>query len=1140
MRNYLQRALFSLLSLLAACAAQAFTVTLNVPGDNQVEVVISTDNGSTTRVLSAGDNPVEVENYNSLDVKGILPYEIVAVKDGNGNSEDTYFGGNSWYKFIISSDAGKTFIISTVNKEELRTGSCTVKVDDPTVIRATLEGSTTPLAFNAGYNPVKFNPETEKTLTVRRSDGGSYLYSVTVDGEPVSLLYGVYKVPLSEGCVVDIVAIIPDIDVTVNFIYPDGCADAISKVAVNDELRSDFNGSSLVVKAGDELAVYPNPMYQFAEDSFRFNGKTIYRTYYGYYSMTVMDNSTVELANVAPQPTYSVTVNVTDPAHIHLFAGDDSDDSSAEIMLTGTSSQVKVLQSNPKLCWKAASGIFINSVTADGRSVQGNSVSVTDGMTITFVSSEVLKDKTAYIWFDSYDPDDFIFLNFTDAQEESAGDMQPGYNMLKFNADMTPYELNWLSFEDGITGKVYRNEVEIVPEQSYPGEGEFTLDIADGDVYKVYFRTLPEVCNVDIELGAGVTATVTRDVITPVDNFEDGFSAFKGTELRIVPGADINVPLVFTVNGTAIEAGEDGAYTFTVEDASTKVSLAAKERGFDISIENLTAGFATICVEPTDKELMYVWNCAEKEIYDNVGPEQVITNTVDAWREFSQIMGISMAEIMSSQCSVGDVRRLDGPYKSDTDYVVYAFSLDMDLNVVIPTKEYYFHTLAPEPSDNTFEVEVTGFTRTVNKYGKTCATATIKVTPSNDDEYTVFCLEKHEVETYDFTPGCASEKQFGADYVVNCALQHRFTGEQTLEIEDVTINALMYAVVVGVDKFNMSTPAKLVEFTTIDPEFEVLSVAVTDPGITDAHVNISSFDNNSRAFYWGVIRKDELESIGGAEEIYEKVNKPYWTEQATWYNWEWWQYAAAVLTRKEVNGALCASAGVSPRRWDTDYVVYAYLMDEGGNKVSSTYTSEFRTLSRNSTDLEFEIDLLSVTPNGEIAPGTYTAEFRVTPSDDTKEWAVYYKTAEDYDRYENDPELTDDDFMYDIFLKGRAKGLYTGMLEFGYGGVREGKEYVVICAGYDEAPNTRAYVMRYTSEGKVSSIDNASADDVRIYTIPGGIVIDGDYDHAEVYTIDGRKKADMHMNCLRGLAQGVYVVRVAHGGEITTSKVLVK
>lgn len=1132
------------LSAMMTLYASAINIVINAPGDNQVKAVIETDTGTETVVFNQGDNQLEVDNYTDMAVSGISPYQIMDVTDENGNRVDDFWGGATWYKYVTDMDQNKTFYIKTTNLEEARTASCTVTVDDPKLVTVELSGTRSAVTLSPGENTVKFDPVNEAQLSVKSKDY-SALYRVAVDGTPIDIAYGGYSVPLSNGCNVEILANYPDIDVNLGFVFPEGCEDAFSAVNVDGEPVA-FDGKSIIVKCGSDVSLFPNAAYEFSATSVTFNGKTVSRNYYGYYSVFVTDNSTVELTDITPLATYTATVRVSNPSQLRLYMGNDPDDNADEIKLNGTENTVKVLQRTPYLCWKAAPGCFIESVTANGNTITGNSVTVTDNMIIEFETAETVMDNTAYVWFDDYIADNFYFFNFNDNEGEPAMNIANGYTPLKFNDVMTPYSMRWFAAGGNKVGKVYINETEVENDEPYPGEGDFTINITNGDVLKVFLETEPEVCKVTFTNAAAAPVSVVRDMIIPVENFTDGFTAFKGTNISVTPADE--TPLTVTVNGTPIEASEGGAFEFVVSDETTNVVIADVEShdNFKISVDGITGGYAFATLIPSDPDVRYVWNCAEKSLYEPVGPEQVITNTVNAWREFSEMMGIDIAMIIQQMTESGTIeRRIIGPLKPGTEYVVYAFALDADLNVVIPTHTCYFTTATPVASDNTFEAEVTKLEPGVSQTGKRCVTVTVNVTPTNNDPYTVFCLEKYEVDRIDLTHGSNSEKEFVADYVVRNALGHTYTGAQAIEIPEVKPNALMYAIIAGVDAGTASTPLKLIEFSTVDPEFEAVTVKVSNPTITDAKVVVTPYEPN-RSFYWGVLTKKRVEEIGGAQNIYEKINIPYWKAQAEWYDWTWQQYAVADMSWFDVNGALCASAKLGPRKWDTEYVVYAYLLDEGANQVSPVYTAEFRTLPLNESDLKIDIQLLSVQSNEKYgSPDTSTAEFKVIPSDNTKPWAVYYGTdASDYDRYIDNPELGIDDFIYECFMP-KVRKTYTGELEFGYGSVRAGKEYVVVCIGYDEAPNTQAFVMRYNHEGLIhgvkDSIDGIGNEvQVEIIAIPGGLVIDGEFESAEVYTLSGLKVATMTQNCLRGLAGGMYVVRVVTDGHVTTGKIMVR
>ena len=76
-----------------------------------------------------------------------------------------------------------------------------------------------------------------------------------------------------------------------------------------------------------------------------------------------------------------------------------------------------------------------------------------------------------------------------------------------------------------------------------------------------------------------------------------------------------------------------------------------------------------------------------------------------------------------------------------------------------------------------------------------------------------------------------------------------------------------------------------------------------------------------------------------------------------------------------------------------------------------------------------------------------------------------------------------------------------------------------------------------------SGVDRTAADDVHVYADGSSIVIDGSFDEARVWTVDGVTMRSMGegdgMTTVQGLAPGIYVVKVTSGTGSQVTKVMV-
>lgn len=553
-------------------SANAVTVTLNVDKADAVKV---TCNGNS-QTLSEGANTLDFQEYSYIEVKGIPPYIVESVTSASGTPESVYSG--SWSKYLDSSNDGAEYTITVKNLDEARTGSCTVTVDDASLVRAQLSGTYSDVTFQNGTQTLKFDPQTETTLMLGCSSSGKSLYSVTLDGVAVTPQYGQFEVPLSEGCVIDIVATVPDKDITVTISYSDGGMGAITSVMVDGAAYEAFDGTTVNMKAGQSLSLTPNYDYNIAGLS--INGEpTGYTGGYSYTISNVMDDTEIYV-DAHPYGTVKVQVNVSDPAHLKLYRGYAYQNDL--ITLASTENEVELPENNAVMSWAAADGCYIESVTIDGISTTNDYVQAADNMVINFVTKKIEMDKQAVVWIDDRAAVDTYFSFQTQTRENLGDNFTSGYNLVDFYNGYNPFNLSWYSNTPTV-GKIYINGELQSP--MYEGSSTYELTLADRDVVKMFFANEPQECNVEFTVNPGTVASVTRDLIVEVPDYQEGFSCFAGTNVTVSnPGKALEV----TVNGTPVEAAEGThSYSFTVNDASTNVVV--KEEGSGIgSIETET------------------------------------------------------------------------------------------------------------------------------------------------------------------------------------------------------------------------------------------------------------------------------------------------------------------------------------------------------------------------------------------------------------------------------------------------------------------------------------------------------------------------------------------------------------------------
>ena len=447
-------------------------------------------------------------------------------------------------------------------------------------------------------------------------------------------------------------------------------------------------------------------------------------------------------------------------------------------------------------------------------------------------------------------------------------------------------------------------------------------------------------------------------------------------------------------------------------------------------------------------------------------------------------------------------------------------------------------TADPVVSDNTFTLEVVSVENGTNPETKK---VTVKVTPANNDQYAAVLVEKLVTDKYDLTTEADQKNclRHALRPLVNENSLH--TGAQTIVFDNIKIDAVMQAAVFGYQDYETTLPT-LADFNTIDENFKAVSVTAYNPTVSGASATVYSFDM-VRPYVMGVLSKERAAEIGGIENVHEEYKVPYWEAAGMGY-YDWRYFAQQDLKRQPLDGRLSEIANVSALKWDTEYYLYAYLMDEGGYRTSPVYFDEFTTASCNEGDNTFELKLNSITSNAPMSPDTYSADMTIIPSDKTQQYALYYGETFDFEEYLEEDRV--DDWMYDVFMQRKVRKTYSDDLNFEYGAVYSDGNYILVVAGFDEAPNTKPTWMLFNKDGiykdswSQDALGSVSREGVRIYAVGNDIRVDGEFSDAAVYTTDGIAAGSFKGNVCRVDGSGCYIVRVQTGNGIVTRKIAVK
>lgn len=561
----------TLLSL-SSLSAMAVSFTLNI-SQYAAGLRMSVDNSSSfsDSPLVDGDNDFDIPTGSSFNIYGNGDYKLTGVSC-NGASISIY--DNYWYMPVTADMDGKTYILSVEDLNMNRNGRCILNIDNASKVNATLKGSSSPTALINGDNILRFNPETETLLYISPKDYNNPIYFVSLNGAPIEKLGLQYTVPLSEDCIIDVLADFPDTDINVNFTYSPGGEGAISKIFINNKEFTDFNGRDIVMKAGQRIDLYADSAFEI--QGLSVNGKSVYWTGSYAYSTVTTENTTFHVT-ATPHPYYSVNIMVDEPANIVLYRG-ETQYNDVVSLLPGENS-IRVFENSPMISWKPTAGSYIVSVTADNNPVSGKSLLVSDGMTISFITGTISMDKEAVIWIDNRN---VPYFEFNSADNIALGDdLYTGYNVIPFYDGYLPFNVSWY-VQNYTPNALYLDGIELDSiSEDIPS---YQITPQNGSIVKIFMTTEPEECSITFDVEDGLNLIVFYDIILSLENPAEGLKAFKGTQININGGDDTT--LLVTVNNVPVAANEGFSHEFVVSDPETHIEVRRDSQNGITSPEN--------------------------------------------------------------------------------------------------------------------------------------------------------------------------------------------------------------------------------------------------------------------------------------------------------------------------------------------------------------------------------------------------------------------------------------------------------------------------------------------------------------------------------------------------------------------------
>lgn len=596
------------------------------------------------------------------------------------------------------------------------------------------------------------------------------------------------------------------------------------------------------------------------------------------------------------------------------------------------------------------------------------------------------------------------------------------------------------------------------------------------------------------------------------------------------------------------------------------ISLAASvsaQNSLTIDVSDIKSNDATILITPSNGEFEYYWDITTKAQFEaDGGVEKAIDNRIQIWKNHAaNYDNTTWQEIMGYELVYGTTYESAAEKKgtflsNETTYVVYAFGMDRDGNVIAPLAAKNFSTTAPEKSENTFVLAV----KSIVPENAFRMTATATATPSNNDTYMVKCIDKVIVDAADLTPGSEGEKNFINEYMLKYfSTKEVVSGPQTFEFDRLKKDTEYCLVAMGLDKdYSPSTSLTTYSFKCEEIKPELMgdiTLSVTDITPMNAHFVITPSSDEFR-YYFDVTTPYIIEKNGGIDNIPEKLIIDWWKYLADVYGGQYsWTEFMKIQTRTGTLDAMAADlveeGDLSDLYWNMDWVLYAVGFNESGDVVTNIATCEFHTPENVQEDLDFEFEVYSIEDDEktteEYKRQAFTATIDVWPSVDGVEFKLNYMKINILDQYyDEDGEMPEEgwmDFVTRQFLPSAVSFYAPVRLVmpglFATDAVGVPIEYYVVALGWNEGPSTPIYKYAFDYDTP-SGITIKKVVETQVIGGEGVINLYGECDGAAVYSIAGHVMGAIRQGGSIRVPAGLYIVRYTENGKPVSKKVMVK
>lgn len=433
-----------------------------------------------------------------------------------------------------------------------------------------------------GRNEIKFNPySSNKSFSIGHSNYQKKLVSITKNGQPVEFS-GNYYYTANAGDELVIVSKMEDYDVPVKFSFVnEGTEAVVTRVAVDGKEVTNWADENFTVKLGSVIQVALNYNgYEIV--SYKMNGTAISPSS----TISVDSKNPIELQIEAVKyKGCEITLTCPQWQHLNVFKSVSYDEQhnqvySDPVELTGETTTFEV-DRNSSYFIVPQEGYYISASQAFSYQVPTAYISAyaSADATIDIELTAINRDKTAVVFVDE-SVSDFSFTLSHPVRalsvyySKQSGNLKSGYNTVNFGSDAFSFTGSPLIYING----------ELYSKNAYNYYDDFR-NPTDNTVIKV-FAAEPESFEVSFNVAEDADVVVTKDIVTAVDPAaEDACTAEAFTQFCITNAAE-NSEIAVKVNGTAVTPDADGAFVFTVTEATAVEVSVVKPTTFTISADD--------------------------------------------------------------------------------------------------------------------------------------------------------------------------------------------------------------------------------------------------------------------------------------------------------------------------------------------------------------------------------------------------------------------------------------------------------------------------------------------------------------------------------------------------------------------------